>query len=382
MSERIKKIHQHALNYLTKLVTPTAILVCILSISHSANAEYDRLNALFDEAKERAEREELLTTEREVQNRTKVRIRNYDGPLSQVSFGANFVRYSFSASKVVPIAELIDAGRAELLGVGGDLDRAAHYLLAAHLRYQLSDAIPTDEFRSLLYRSLVSLAQEYENGVNRERDLYASYILYRDVSLIAPSQKVYLKIDEFHDRDDGIAWWYQGTVSNKEMRKIVLDRASCNSEHRKDAFIEYSADLCDEAELRKASLSRQDSTQESVRNEQNRARVEELLREDLKTQEGERTLNETKTDYLKLLAKYREEKNKSSDKATVLRFALREVDEIEAIIAKNGYQILCETYKCVDEGSVLYVYSPTELFKRSKRGEILYLSDEFKGAMQ
>ena len=354
----------------------------MLFTASSANAEFERLNVLFDKARERAEREELLTTEREVQVRTKVRIRNYDGPLSQVSFGVNFVKHPFRSSKVVPVSELVEAGKKELNDIDGDLDRAAHFLLAAHFRYEDSGVTPSDDFRSLLYRSLVSLAREYEGGFNRAKAPYASYIMYRTASIVTPSQEIYLKIDEFHENDYGIAWWYKGAASNKEMRKSVLDRASCDSEYRKYAFIKYSADLCDEVEIRKASLARKGSTDESIRQEQNRARVEEILRAEQEEQEAERSLNKTKTNYLKLLSKYREEKSKSSKKTTVLRFALKEIDEIEAIISKHGFKRLCEIYKCVDDGAIKYVYSPTELFKRSKGGDILYLSDEFKEAMQ
>jgi len=354
----------------------------VFSIPSVWSSENERLNLLFDKARHSAEREEIITTQREVQARTKVRLSNYDGPLSQVSFGLNFVRFPFSSSKVVSVAELIKAGSAELLNVNGNLDRAAHFLLAAHLRYQRSDVIPSDEFNSSLYRSLVSLAQEYEKGINREKDLYASYIIYRTVTEILPSQKLYLKIDDFHKKDVGIAWWYKGSVSNNEMRNIVLDRASCNSEHRVNAFIAYSADLCEEAEFRKTSLLQQESTQRSIRQDQNRARVEEILKNELESQEAERVLNKTKTDYLKLRAKYKEETNNSSSKAAVLRFALKEIKEIEYIIGTYGYVRLCETYKCVDDGPETYVYSPTELFKRTKSGDILYLSDEFKEAMQ
>lgn len=239
------------------LVLLGVFLSLLTPISESHADSFERLATAFDKARNRAEREEGWTTKQDVDWSDRARLNAYNGPLSTINHGYGFISNHFGLPKPeFPLPFIIDAGYAELEKVNGDVDKAAHYLLGAYyVAVHNKGTIEKDDFYKKLDFALIKIAKEWEYGVNREVDLFASYIMYQQAAGFTGSQQALLKIEEFHREDIGIPWWVSKDNSNEKMRLWALEQASCGSETSKRSVVEFTVELCKEAEKRKEELT-------------------------------------------------------------------------------------------------------------------------------
>ncbi len=216
------------------------------------------LSRAFQEARKRAKKEESQWTRKEIEADYPGSMNGYRGPLSKVSYGRGFLIGHFHFPPKTNISEIVSEGYRHLTGEAKDLDKAAHYLLAAVFydkRYHSGALKKDEEFQSNLHQALIGLAEEFEQGEAQEQNLYAAYIMYREAVGQTYSQLSLLKIAEYHRENKGIPWWYTTGASNFEIELAFLKAASCNHETRHKATIPDSPELCRQAELELLALN-------------------------------------------------------------------------------------------------------------------------------